>query len=240
VTSSAPRIVALVAARDEARTIASTVTALSRIAGVTEVVVVDDGSRDTTTEEALAAGARTVHRGTGRGGTGGGKGGALEGALRRLPDADIWVLADADLGSSASSLAGVLEPVRAGHADLAIGVPPPQGGGFGLVRRVAGVAIRTLAGLRTAAPLSGQRAITGRALSRVRPLAGGFGVETAMTIDAVRSGARVVEVPVAIVHRATGRDLAGFAHRGRQGIDIVRAVASRLTGRRALERAGPR
>ena len=50
---------------------------------------------------------------------------------------------------------------------------------------------------RAEAPLSGQRALTAACLAAVRPLAGGFGMETAMTIDAVRAGFRVVEIPVA-------------------------------------------
>ena len=77
---------------------------------------------------------------------------------------------------------------------------------------------------RAEAPLSGQRALTAACLAAVRPLAGGFGVETAMTIDAVRAGFRVVEIPVAgLTHRATGRTLRGFLHRGRQGLHIARA-----------------
>ena len=45
-----------------------------------------------------------------------------------------------------------------------------------------------------------------------------------MTIDAVRAGFRVVEIPVAgLTHRATGRTLRGFLHRGRQGLQIARA-----------------
>jgi hypothetical protein len=53
-------------------------------------------------------------------------------------------------------------------------------------------------------------------------------METAMTIDAVRAGFRVVEIPVhGLTHRATGRTLQGFTHRGRQGMHIARAAALR-------------
>ena len=49
-----------------------------------------------------------------------------------------------------------------------------------------------------------------------------------MTIDAVRAGFRVVEIPVpGLTHRATGRTLRGFVHRGRQGLQIARASAAR-------------
>jgi hypothetical protein len=48
----------------------------------------------------------------------------------------------------------------------------------------------------------------------------------------VRAGFRVVEIPVDLSHRPTRRDLAGFAHRGRQGLDILLAVVVRAIGLR--------
>jgi glycosyltransferase involved in cell wall biosynthesis len=221
------RVVALVPARDEADSVAGTVAALRGIRAVDDVVVVDDASSDGTGSVALAAGA-TVLRVRRRVG----KGGAMEGALRRV-DADVWLLADADLGETATGLAAVLDEVLAGRADLAIAVLPAQDtAGFGLVRRAAGRAIHAASGFLATAPLSGQRAVTSQALRACRPLARGFGVETAMTIDAVRAGFRVVEVPADLRHRATGRDLSGFAHRARQGLDIASAAVVRLGGLR--------
>jgi hypothetical protein len=219
----APRVVALVAARDEEATVKRTVEALLALP-IDEVVVVDDASSDATTPIALAAGA-TVLRIPGHAG----KGGAMEGALLRLPPADVWLFADADLGSSASALTTLLDIVVSGPADLSIALFPRQdGGGLGLVKRSSAGAIRLLSGFRADEPLSGQRAITGACLEAVRPLARGFGVETAMTIDAVRAGFRVVEVPIpGLTHRATGRSFGGFVHRGRQGVHIARAAASR-------------
>lgn len=223
------RVVALVAARDEAARIGRTVSALRQVPGVSEVVVVDDGSADDTASVALAAGAAVLRLDRSRG-----KGRALEGALRRLPSAEVWLLADGDLGATAGELWAVLEHVVAGRADLAIAVfPPGPDGGLGLVKRSSARAIRALAGIRVREPLSGQRAITGVALERVRPLARGFGVEAAMTVDAARAGLRVLEVPVdGLAHRPTHRDLHGFAHRGRQGLDIARALAPRAVGLR--------
>jgi hypothetical protein len=49
-----------------------------------------------------------------------------------------------------------------------------------------------------------------------------------MTIDAVRAQLRVVEIPIeGLSHRPTGRGVRGFAHRARQGADILLAVAGR-------------
>ena len=81
-----------------------------------------------------------------------------------------------------------------------------------------------------AAALGPARRSRGECLAAAGRSRGGFGVETAMTIDAVRAGLRVLEVPApGLTHRATGRRPRGFAHgagRGRtsRGAAAVRAV----------------
>jgi len=69
-------------------------------------------------------------------------------------------------------------------------------------------------------------------LRDVLPFARGYGMEVGMTIDAVRAGHRLREYELDLSHRATGRSLAGFAHRGRQLLDFGRVYLSR---RRAAE-----
>jgi len=215
------RIVALVPARDEADIIEATVRAVAGLAE--EVIVVDDASSDGTGAAATRAGATTIVCPERLG-----KGGALELGLGSVDgEVGLWILADADLGDTATELSSLLAEVRSGRCDIAIASLPPQGGGFGFVKAGAAFAIRTLGGLRVTEPLSGQRVLTAEALSACRPLAPGFGVETAMTIDAARLGLRVLEVPTEIRHRAGARDLAGFRHRGRQGWDILKAVVDR-------------
>lgn len=221
-----PLVLAVVPARNEAETIGDTVRALRAIEAIDEVVVVDDGSTDATAAEAQSAGARLVRSGAPLG-----KGSAMELGIG-VAAADIVVFADGDLGVSAAGIDSVLGPVLAGQADLAIGVLPPQGGGFGMIKRASRWVIRRAGGPDVQEPLSGQRAVTAAALASVRPLASGFGVEVAMTIDAARRGMRIVEVPTTLRHRPPGRTLAGLLHRGRQGSDIARAALPRLLGRR--------
>ena len=218
------RVLAIVAAKDEADRVADTVAGLRSLPSVHEVMVVVDGSRDGTAEVAAGAGARVLTRAGGVG-----KGGALEAAVGLVPPAEVYLFADGDLGASAGLLGPVLRPVLDGDADLAVAIlPPPPRGGFGLVKRAARGLIRAISGFDAVEPLSGQRAIRRDALEACRPLAAGFGVEAGMTADAGRLGFRVVEVPAALEHRFAGRDLAGFVHRARQGRDIVRAAVPRL------------
>jgi hypothetical protein len=49
----------------------------------------------------------------------------------------------------------------------------------------------------------------------------------------LRGGFRVVEIPLAFEHARTGRNPAGFVHRGRQGTDVAMALLSRLRPRAA-------
>ena len=101
-------------------------------------------------------------------------------------------------------------------------------GGHGFVVRLAGSGIRRATGWTPAQPLNGQRCLTRAAFEAARPLARGFGVETAMTIDLKRKGMRIVEVEVEMAHRATGADLPAQLHRARQFADVGLALATRL------------
>jgi hypothetical protein len=101
------------------------------------------------------------------------------------------------------------------------------GGGFSIAVGFARWAVRSLTGIEMASPISGQRALRGEVLSSVLPFARGFGMEIAMTVDAHRGGYSLCEVELDLCHRATTRNLAGFAHRGRQLRDFVSVYALR-------------
>jgi glycosyltransferase involved in cell wall biosynthesis len=221
-------VTCIVPARNEADRITETVKHLYDLPCVGRVVVVDDGSSDGTAGTALAAGAIVLTHPRRMG-----KGGALDAAVDRFAEAGVYLLIDGDVGATAAEAGRLVEAVRTGGADLAIGrLPSPATGGFGLVKRMAAGLIRGASGFDATEPLSGQRAVRGDVLRACRPFAPRFGIETAMTIDAVRLGYRVAEVDVPMGHRPTGRDLRGFAHRGLQGVDILAAGVRRLAGLR--------
>jgi hypothetical protein len=211
----------LIAARDEEERIGATIAGLREQFPETAVVIADDGSVDRTAAVAEAAGARVLRLERR------GKGQALTLAERGLPPGPL-LLCDADL-------AGDLQRLANTDGDLVIAAfARSEGGGIGLARRTAGALIRLRSGYDAREPLSGQRRLSQAARETVFPVAAGFGVETRMTIDAVRAGLDVREVELDLSHRATGRDLRGFAHRGRQLTDLLLACGPQATSFRGL------
>ncbi len=238
--SAAPRSVAVVIpAKDESERIAATVRSAATIAGVDLVVVVDDGSSDDTTQRAREAGADVVRHERNRG-----KGAAMqtgaayvarhEAAATTPPRALLFI--DADLQDTAVETAALTTPVLADTADMTIAVLPPQstpGGGRGLVVNLARQGVQRLTGWTPTQPLSGMRCLSREAFEAALPLANGWGVEVGLSVDLLRQGLRVTEVPCDLHHRVSGTGLAAQLHRGAQYRDVWRALAvRRLRGRR--------
>jgi glucosyl-3-phosphoglycerate synthase len=216
---------AVIPARDEAATLAETLRALQSAVDLSLLIVVDDGSRDATAEIARTIGAEVFPASPP--GKAGGKGHALRrGLLRaRAHDPDAVLLADADLGGSAARLADLLA-ILDEHHPVAVAAFPPAApkGGFGLVKNYARRAIARRTGYAPAEPLSGQRALLAHALEALPGIAPGFGAEVGMTLDLLLAGIKPLELQLPLTHRPTGRNLPGFAHRARQGLDVARAL----------------
>jgi Glycosyl transferase family 2 len=212
--SSSPRpegLTILVPARDEEERIVETIAALRRDFPGARVLVLDGRSRDRTAELAEAAGAEVLRAERL------GKGEALSAGERAAPVGPL-LLADADLRGS-------LLPLAESTADLSVAAFSRRvGGGFGIAKRVARGLVRLRTGASARDPLSGQRLLSARAREACFPLAPGFGCEIRMTIDALEAGLTFEEIELELDHRATGRDAAGFLHRGRQLLDALFAA----------------
>lgn len=225
-----PALAVIVAARNEAERIAETLAALRGALPGAALWVADDASTDGTAEAAMAAGAQVVSRGRPHG-KGANVGAAAEAALSAAPAPELVLLCDGDLGDSAAQLAPLVEAVGRGECDLAVAAFSRRvGGGFGVALGFARWAIRRRCGLEASAPISGQRAMRVEVLRAALPFARGYGMEVGMTIDTVRAGYRLREYELDLSHRATGRSLAGFAHRARQLADFARVYLSRRGG----------
>jgi glycosyltransferase involved in cell wall biosynthesis len=199
----------IVAARNEADRVGETIAALRATFPTAAIWVADDASSDGTAELAMAAGAQVVSRGRPHG-KGANVGAAVEAALSVEPAPALFLLCDGDLGASAALLTPLVEAVDRDECDLAVAAFARRvGGGFGLALGF------------------GQRALRTETLRATLPFAASFGMEIGMTVDAVRAGYRLGEYELELEHRATGRSLAGFRHRGAQLWDFARAYASR-------------
>lgn len=217
----------IVAAHNEADRVGETVAALRGSFPAAAVWVADDASTDRTAEIAMAAGAQVVSRGRPHG-KGGNMTAAAEAMLSDGAPPALVLLCDGDLAGSAARLEPLVTAVATGECDLAVAAFGTRvGGGFGIALGFARRAIRRLCGFDAAAPISGQRAMRVEVLRAVLPFARGYGMELGMTVDAVRAGFRVDEYELDLSHRATGRTLAGFAHRARQLLDFLRAWRAR-------------
>jgi glycosyltransferase involved in cell wall biosynthesis len=234
--SAAPasdEVAVVIPARNEVDRIQATVTAALGLPAVAVVIVVDDGSKDGTAAAARSAGAVVTRHARNRG-----KGAAMETGAEAVALLDQrerrdrprhLLFLDADLGGTAAAAGPLAEPVLAGTADMTIAVfaTTVKLGGHGLVVGLSGAGIRRATGWRPAQPLNGQRCLTRAAFEAARPLARGWGVETALSIDLLRKGLRVTEVEVELAHRATGTGMHAQLHRARQLTDVARALATR-------------
>jgi glycosyltransferase involved in cell wall biosynthesis len=188
---------------------------------IAQIVVIDDGSTDATAQNAENAGVDVVLRQANTG-----KGAALQAGLA-LATERILLLLDADLGDSAREATKLLAPILAGEADMTIAtfpVIPGKGGGLGLVVRLARWGIYRLTGKIMTAPLSGQRALRTDVVLDAGGFASGWGVEVALTVNALRRGYRVLEVPTEMTHRVTGRSAAAILHRAAQFVAAARVL----------------
>jgi len=234
-------VAVIIPAWNEAERISATVQAAGKLAGADVVLVVDDGSTDDTAAQAAAAGATVVRHARRRG-----KAAAMETgaeAVRLIeagrPPGDAadptatgprhLLFLDADLADSAADAGPLVDPVRAGTADLTIATftTRVRKGGFGIVVATAGAGTERAIGWRPIQPLNGMRCLTRDAFTAALPLASGWGAETGMTIDLTRKGLRIVEVEVPLSHRATGNDWRAQLHRLQQLVDVSRALAAR-------------
>src|SRR5262245_58686563 len=108
-----PKVAVIIPAVDEEPAIGLVLAEIPPLAS--EVIVVDNGSRDRTAEIARRAGARVVsepRRGYGQ---------ACLAGIAAAEDADVLVFLDADHSDYPGQLGDVLAPILAGQADLVIG-----------------------------------------------------------------------------------------------------------------------
>lgn len=213
-------VTAVVPAYNEGKRIVETIEALKSIDRITQIIVVDDGSKDGTYEilqsyDGIELMTSLINRG---------KGYAVSMALPNVINRYV-LLADADLCGSAVELEKLTQYPLVGQNSMLVAVYPKplKKGGFGLVKKLAGTSLHMLTGKSSSSVLSGQRLIYTDFLREIK-LPDRFGLEFKITLEALRKDIPIIEVPLEIRHRETGRDIRGFVHRGRQFTNILKVV----------------
>ena len=172
---------------------------------IRECIVVDNGSTDSTAEQARAAGAVVVAepvRGYGR---------ALAAGVHHADAAsDLLVFLDGDGSDNAADVPALLDPVLAGRIDFAVasrtrGQSEPGSllASQRFAGRLAGLAMRLLYGVRYS-DMGSMRVITRVALDSLRMREQTYGWNLEMQMKAARNGLRILEVPVVCRRRRGG------------------------------------
>ncbi|MBE0481533.1 MAG: glycosyltransferase family 2 protein [Dehalococcoidia bacterium] len=196
--SPPPKIVAAIPCYNEERCIGSVVIKTKKY--VNSVVVIDDGSSDSTVEVASGAGALVRGHIQNRG-----YGVAIRSALAagRELDADILVILDGDGQHDPAQIPGLLKPILDGEADMVVGsrfldgrTKSPLYRRFG--QRVLNTATAVGSGQSLSDSQSGFRAYSAKALEALSLSESGMAVSSELQFAAGRSGLRVTEVPISV------------------------------------------
>jgi glycosyltransferase involved in cell wall biosynthesis len=184
-----------------------------------EIIVVDGGSNDRTAELAGRYGARVLYYA-------GGKGGALAMGLRTARG-DILISMDADLSHRPGELRLLISGIEAGY-DVCMGSRFICGGGtddMPWIRKAGNkffvFLVNSIFHSRYSDLCYGYRSFRRSVLPRLRLREKGFGIETEISINAVKAGLRIIEVPSTEKKRMSGEaKLRTF----RDGYAILRTI----------------
>lgn len=195
-----------------------------------EVIVVDDGSRDETARVAELAGATVIRHGQNKG-----KGAAIQGILAEAArrNADVLVLLDADSQHDPREIPALLRGIAEG-ADVVIGSRKIRQSDIPFYRRVGqkvlSSATRILARGKVSDTESGFRALSRKAISQLHLKETGFAVESEMISEATKKGLKITEVPITIIYTNDGSTQNPIRH----GVGNLNRIAVMISERRPL------
>ena len=214
------KVVAVIPAYNEEDRIQDTISNLRKIEIIDEIVVVDDGSDDSTEFRAKELGVKVIKLERNYG-----KGYAIKKAAEEVAY-DYLVLVDGDLGRTSAEVERLILPVLSDQADVTVARfgKPKKKGGLGFVKGLAKKGVYFYTKENFNSTLSGQRVYKKEVIEKIKYIPDRFGVEIAMTIEAFNNNFRILEVDVEMTHRETGRDLQGFIHRGKQFLDVAKTL----------------
>lgn len=164
-----------------------------------EVLVVDDGSSDSTSEIAEKAGASLLRHPTNFG-----KGVSLRDAFSQVQGYDVVVTIDGDGQHNPDEIPDLIKPICGGNADFVNGSRYLNGfdENTPAYRRVGqtvlDIATNVAAGTKLTDSQSGFRAFKGSTISCYKFRDPGFGIESEMIADASENNLKIIEVPITV------------------------------------------
>jgi len=218
------KVIIVVPAYNEEKNIENTINGLKNIKIIDDIVVVNDGSQDNTRKilETLDVNVINLNKNHG-------KGYAMKKAIEEI-HCDIIGFVDGDVGSTSIEIEKLIKPVIMDEVDFTIAMFPKASdnvnikGGFGFVKNLAKKGVYFYTGKLMDTSLSGQRVYKKNVVDSMKYIPTHYGIEIAMTIQAIRNGYSFREVPVNMTHRYTDRSIRGFKHRGKQFLDILKTL----------------
>jgi glycosyltransferase involved in cell wall biosynthesis len=203
--TESPNVAVLIPCHNEAETIGKVVDDFRRELPEAAVYVFDNCCTDDTARIASEHGAVVMTEPRK------GKGFVVDGMLDRV-DADLYVMVDGDDTYPSGKVHELLEPLRAGRADMTVGARlneyatgafrPLHVAGNGLLRRC----INLIFGTSLTDILSGYRAFNRKVATRVPVVSAGFEVETELTIHTLYYRLVLAEVQVPYRQRPEGSE----------------------------------
>lgn len=196
-------VVAIIPAYNEEKALADVIG--KTLGHVDEVIVVDDGSSDKTSEVAIEAGARVIKHSVNLG-----KGEALKSGFKAVGDDSIIITIDGDGQHNPSEIPDLVRPIIEDGADLVNGSrymngPEENTPAYRRVgQKVLDIATNISAGTKVTDSQSGFRAFSPQSKNVFRFKDTGFGIESEMLVDAAEAGLKIVEVPITVRYDLDG------------------------------------
>jgi len=189
--------------------------------GFENILVADGHSSDGTVARAKAAGARIfIQSGTG-------KGQALKEVFEEIKE-DYILLIDGDGTYLPGEASLLLEPVLRGKADHVVGnrlikIKPGALKGLNMFgNKIINLFFSTIYGIKLDDILSGYRAFTREGIRHLDLTTPGFEIESEMTIESVKKGLRIIELPITYMPRPAGTKTK--LHPFRDGLKIILTI----------------
>jgi len=194
------RVVVVIPAYNEERTIVEVIRGLKQH-GFTTLIVIDDGSSDRTGELASREGVIRLRHILNRG-LGGALGTGIDAALRL--GAEVIVTFDADGQHDPNDIMKLLAPIEVEEAEVVIGsrMLDPQGMPYRrrMANWIANVVTYLLFGAWTTDSQSGLRAFSSRAAARMHIITTGMEVSSEIIAETVKNRLQWKEVPVKAIY----------------------------------------